>query len=84
MASKVREALKPNLTPKQKGMFEYMDLAVKHAAPTDPAEPAGGGEVSKLMADQMNLVLYNKATPEQAAGDFRKKANEILARNAAK
>lgn len=84
VASKVREALKPNLTPKQKGMFEYMDLAVKHAAPTDPAEPAGGGEVSKLMADQMNLVLYNKATPEQVAGDFRKKANEILARNAAK
>lgn len=84
VAAKVREALKPNLTEKQKAMFDYMDLAIKHAAPTDPAEPAGGPEVSKAMADQMNLVLYDKATPEQAAAEFRKKANEILARNAAK
>jgi multiple sugar transport system substrate-binding protein len=84
VASKVREALKANLTPKQKGMFEYMDVAVQHSAKTDPAEPAGGGEVSKAMADQMSLVLYDKATPEQAAADFRAKANEILARNAAK
>lgn len=83
VAGKVREALKPGLTEKQQQMFEYMDLAVTHSAPTDPAEPAGGGEVSKAMADQLNLVLYGKATPEEAAAAFRKNANEILARNAA-
>lgn len=84
VAAKVREALKPNLTDKQKAMFDYQDLAIKHAAKTDPAEPAGAAEVTKVMSDEMNLVIYDKATPEQAAADFRKKANEILARNSGK
>ena len=81
VAKKVREAMGINLTSKQKQMFDYMDMAVIHSANTDPAEPMGSAEVCKIMADQMSLVLYDKITPEQAAADFRKMANEILARN---
>jgi len=36
------------------------------------------------MTDCINSVLYQKSTPEDAAKEFRKKANEILARNAGK
>ena len=82
VASKVKEALKPQLTKQQKAMFEYLDLAAEHAGPVSPPEPAGSAEVTKAMADQINLVLYDKKTPEEAAADFRKAANEILARNA--
>lgn len=84
VATKVREALKPSLTAQQKAMFDYLELAIQHASSTSPAEPAGSAEVTKAMADQMNLVLFRKVTPEQAAADFRKAANEILARNSAK
>jgi len=83
VASKVKEALKPQLTKQQMAMFDYLDLAAnEHAGPVSPPEPAGSAEVTKAMADQINLVLYDKKTPEQAAADFIKAANEILARNA--
>lgn len=84
VANKVKEALKPTLTKQQKAMFDYMDLAIEHAGPPSPPEPPGSAEVTKAMADQISLVLYGKATPEEAAANFRKAANEILARNAAK
>jgi multiple sugar transport system substrate-binding protein len=83
VAAKVKEALKPQLTKQQAAMFDYLDLAVKHAGPISPPEPAGNAEVTKAMADQINLVLYDRTTPEQAAADFRRIANEILARNVA-
>lgn len=83
VANKVKEALKPQLTKQQQAMFDYLDLvANEHAGPVSPPEPPGTAEVTKAMADQINLVLYDKKTPEQAAVDFRKAANEILARNA--
>ena len=62
-------------------MFDYLDLAVEHAGPISLPEPAGSAEVTKAMSDQITLVLYDKATPEQAAADFRKIANEVLARS---
>lgn len=84
VAKKVREALAIDLTSIQKQMFDYMELAVIHSAHTDPAEPVGNPEICKIMADQMSLVIYDKATPEQAAADFRKMANEVLARDSIK
>jgi len=83
VAAKVKEALKPQLTKQQAAMFDYLDLAVQHAGPISPPEPAGNAEVTKAMAYQINLVLYDRTTPEQAATDFRRIANEILARNVA-
>jgi multiple sugar transport system substrate-binding protein len=81
VATKVKEALKPQLTKQQNAMFDYLDLAVEHAGPISLPEPAGSAEVTKAMSDQITLVLYDKATPEQAAADFRKIANEVLARS---
>jgi multiple sugar transport system substrate-binding protein len=83
-SSKVREALKPQLSAQQKDMFDYIDIAMKSATAIDPPDPSGAAEVTKLMADIINQVLYNKTTPEKAAADFRTKANEVLKRNTAK
>ncbi len=80
VSSKIREALKPSLNEQQKAMFDYIDLAISHSTKIDPPEPAGYAEVKKIMIDSLNLVLYNKATPEEAAAEFRKKANEVLSR----
>jgi multiple sugar transport system substrate-binding protein len=80
VATKVKEALRPQLTNQQNAMFDYIDLAIEHAGPISPPEPAGSAEVTKAMSDQINLVLYDRTTPEQAAADFREAANEILAR----
>lgn len=82
VSSKIRESLKASLTPQQKTMFEYADLAVKNSSTPDAPQPAGASEVWKVMTDSVNTVLYNKATAEKAAADFRAKANDILARNA--
>jgi len=83
-SSKIREALKPSLTQQQKDMFDYTDLAIKNSTKADSPEPQGVAEVRKVMTDCINAVLYQKSTPEDAAKEFRKKANEILARNASK
>jgi multiple sugar transport system substrate-binding protein len=80
-SSKVREALKPSLTAQQKEMFDYVDLAVKHSTKADAPEPAGVAEVLKVLNDSINTVLYKKSSSEDAAKQFRQKANEILARN---
>jgi multiple sugar transport system substrate-binding protein len=82
VAAKIRESLKASLTQQQKTMFEYAELAVKNSSAPDAPQPAGASEVWKVMTDSVNTVLYNKATAEKAAADFRTKANEILARNA--
>lgn len=84
VSSKVRDALKPLLSPQQKGMFDYTDMVINNSSKIDPPDPAGAAEVTKLMADYINQVLYNKTTAEKAATEFRTKANEVLARNAAK
>lgn len=82
VSSKIREALKSSLTPQQKTMFDYLDLAIQNSSEPDAPQPAGASEVWKTMTDSVNTVLYNKATAEKAAADFRTKANEILSRNA--
>jgi multiple sugar transport system substrate-binding protein len=83
-SSKIREALKPSLSEQQKDMFDFTDLALKHSTKADPPEPQGVAEVRKVMTDCINSVLYKKSTPEDAAKQFRQKADEILARNAGK
>jgi len=81
VSSKIRESLSASLTPQQKDMFDYADLAIKNSTKADPPEPAGVAEVQKAMVDTMNSFLYGKTTAEKSAADFRTKANEILGRN---
>jgi multiple sugar transport system substrate-binding protein len=80
-SSKIRELLKPTLTDRQKDMFNYTDITLKNASKSDPPEPQGVVEVRKVMTDNIDAVLYGKMTPENAAKDFKQKANDILAKN---
>jgi multiple sugar transport system substrate-binding protein len=83
-SSKIREYLKPLLSPQQKDMFDFIELAMKYSIKIDAPEPSGVAEVRKELTDAVNAVLYKKLTPEDAAKQFRQKADEILEKNVGK
>lgn len=77
----VRDALKEMVTPTDRQIFEFIDLAGEHSSAIDPADPPGAGEVLNLFRTIDQEVLYGALTPEAAAARFIKEANEVLARN---
>lgn len=81
VSSAIREYLAPNLSEKQKEMFDYVTLALQHALTPPPPDPQGISEVNKAFVDTINQVLYGVLTPEDAAAEFRETANDILAQN---
>lgn len=78
---KVRNALKEMVTPVNKQIFDFIDLAGKYSSPIDPADPPGAGEVLNLFRTIDQEVLYGAISQESAAARFIKEANQILARN---
>lgn len=82
VSSEIREHLKPKLTPQQQDQFDYIDIAIEYSSRISPPEPAGVAEITKEFVDMVNRVLYDQSAPEEAAKNFRTKANQILARNA--
>ena len=78
---KVRDALKEMVTPVDRQIFEFIDLAGAHSSPIDPADPPGAGEVLNLFRTIDQEVLYGALSPEEAAARFMKEANAVLARN---
>lgn len=81
VSSKVKEALKPNLTPDQVKVFDYVAWAEQNSSQMDPPNPVGAVEVDKLLKDTAEQILYNKTTVEAGAAKFREEANKILAKN---
>ncbi|WP_019532969.1 ABC transporter substrate-binding protein [Paenibacillus ginsengihumi] len=81
VSSKVKEALKPLLTPDEAKVFDYVAWAEENSSPMDPPNPIGSIEVEKLLKDTSEQILYNKISVEDAAAKFRKEANAILAKN---
>lgn len=81
VSSKVKEALKPLLTPEEAKVFDYVAWAEENSSPMDPPNPIGSIEVEKLLKDTSEQILYNKISVEDAAAKFRKEANAILAKN---
>lgn len=69
------------MAPQQEDMFAYVDLAAEMAGDTPAPDPTGMSEVNKAFADACNAAFYEQMSPEEAAASFRKKADEILARN---
>jgi multiple sugar transport system substrate-binding protein len=80
-SSAVKEALKPLLTPAQVQVFDYVAWAEKNSSPMDPPEPVGAGEVFTALTSVVEQLNFKKITPEEAAKQFRTKANAILAKN---
>ncbi|MCI1955981.1 MAG: extracellular solute-binding protein [Oscillospiraceae bacterium] len=83
VSSKIRDHMVSagKMTQQQKDMFQYVDDAAKIVGETPPPDPAGISEINKAFKDIAYSAFYGKATPEAAAANFRKQANEILARN---
>lgn len=81
VSSKVKEALKPNLTPDQVKVFDYVAWAEQNSSQMDPPNPVGAVEVDKLLKDTAEQILYNKVSIEEGAAKFREEANKILAKN---
>ncbi|WP_135555037.1 ABC transporter substrate-binding protein [Paenibacillus cymbidii] len=81
ISAKVKDALKPLLTPAETKVFEYVAWAEQNSSPMDPPSPVGSVEVEKLLKDLSEQILYKKTSVEDAAAKFRKEANAILAKN---
>lgn len=78
---KVRDTLKGMVTPAERKVFDFIDLAGEYSSPIDPPEPAGSIEVTNLLRQIDQEVLYGMISPEEAADKFMQQANEILVRN---
>lgn len=81
VSSKVKEALKPLLTPEQTKVFDYVAWAEQNSSEMDPPNPVGAVEVDKLLKDTAEQILYDKLTVEAGAKKFREEANKIFAAN---
>ncbi|MEF3302587.1 ABC transporter substrate-binding protein [Paenibacillus sp. GYB003] len=81
ISSKVKEGLKPFLSPEETKVFDYVAWAETNSSPIDPPNPAGAVEVEKLLKDLSEQILYKKISVEDAAAKFRKEANAILGKN---
>ncbi|KRE83888.1 sugar ABC transporter substrate-binding protein [Paenibacillus sp. Soil766] len=81
VASKVKEALKPLLSPNEIKVFDYVAWAEKNSSPMDPPNPVGSIEIEKLLKDTGEKILYKKITVQEAAAAFRKDATVILEKN---
>lgn len=81
VSSKVKEALKPSLTPDQVKVFDYVAWAEQNSSQMDPPNPVGAVEVDKLLKDTAEQILYKKLSVEEGAAKFREEANKILSKN---
>ena len=83
VSSDVREYLVSSgkLSEQQKDAFDYTDKITSVVGETPAADPSGIAEVNEAFASAGNSVLYGQLTSEEAAKQFREKANEILERN---
>jgi multiple sugar transport system substrate-binding protein len=79
ISSKVREGIKPYLTGIQKVMFDFSDVFRKHSSPSTYTFPPASAQIEDLLLTLAQKTLYGELTPEQAAKEFREKANKILA-----
>ncbi|SFF31606.1 multiple sugar transport system substrate-binding protein [Paenibacillus algorifonticola] len=79
ISSKLKEQLKPFVEPELAQVFEYLDWVEKNSSPMDPPDPVGTAEVTTVLRELNDLLLFGKITPEEAAAEFRVKADGILA-----
>lgn len=64
-----------------KKQFDYMDTVFKNNSPLDPPEPIGHSEITNILKNLHQEILYERISLEEAAKTFRKEAEAILAKN---
>ena len=60
-------------------MFRFTDEAAALCGETPPPEPAGVEGINDAFSETANAFFYDVLTGEEAAAEFRQRANEILA-----
>ncbi|MGM7719763.1 ABC transporter substrate-binding protein [Metabacillus sp. Hm71] len=81
ISEKVREHLRPQMNDAAKEMFDYVERVETHSSPIYPPDPPGSGEVGTLFDRIIERLNYGNISVEEAASQFRKEAEEILAKN---
>ncbi len=81
VSSAIKEQMKPFLEPELAQVFEYIDWVEQNSSPMDSPDPVGASEVTSVLREMYDLLMFNQITPEKAAEQFRIQAEEILNRN---
>ncbi|OMD59331.1 ABC transporter substrate-binding protein [Paenibacillus odorifer] len=81
VSSAIKEQMKPFLEPELAQVFEYIDWVEQNSSPMDPPDPVGASEVTSVLRQLYDLLMFSKITPEKAAEQFRLQADEILSQN---
>lgn len=81
ISPKVQDAIKPKLTPAQLEAQNYVSQVEKEGSPLPPPDPTVEQNLENniYLPQTIDPVLLKQATPEDAVGQFRKDANNLLA-----
>ena len=82
MNSKVCDAITGDLDQISQEIAAYVTYAAEHGSPAPALEPACSAEIFELEKNIRQKVLFGAQTPADAAAEFMKGANQILAENA--
>ena len=82
-SANVREFLvnSGKMDEKQKEMFAYADTMLEFSGEAPAPDPIGIAEVGESFKNSAYKAFYGQISTQEAAANFRKEANEILARN---
>ena len=80
VAGAVREAMTELVSDSVAVTFDYIDYAAAFAGEIDPPEPAATGEITNLIKEINEEILFGRTTPEDAAQRIIERANDILSR----
>ncbi|WP_128660677.1 extracellular solute-binding protein [Paenibacillus sp. 598K] len=80
-SSVVKDALRPELTPQQVQVFDYIAWAEENSSQMDPPDPIGAAEVFTALTTVAEQMEYDKLSVAEGAKQFREEANKILAKN---
>lgn len=78
ISTEIREDLFERVDGNVREMFDYIDLAEKHSSKISPPEPDGHNQLLDLYNELHEMMAYDVITPEEAAREFRSKAEEVL------
>jgi multiple sugar transport system substrate-binding protein len=78
ISSEVRKHLAGIVEGPVKETFDYLELVADYTSPADPLPPAGESEVRAAFLRVIEMIKYDRITPEEGAQQFRNEAEAVL------
>ncbi|GAF64166.1 ABC transporter substrate-binding protein [Bacillus sp. TS-2] len=78
ISSEVRSHLEGLVDEPTRKTFEFLEMIADYSSPADPLSPAGETEVRGSFLRIIELVKYDRITPEEAASQFIAEVSSIL------